>query len=197
LELLAMSALCLGLLYAVQGWVLKPFQIPSESMEPTLLVGDRVLVNRIAARMHAPRPGQVVVFYPPARAEAAPDRRCSRPGQGADSDQMCGAATDDAVARDTPYIKRLVAVGGDTISMAGGHLTRNGKRVAEPYARACTLPGICDFPRPITVPAGQFFLLGDNRGDSNDSRFWGSVSREQILGRAFVKFWPPSHVARL
>lgn len=196
LETCVMLALCLGTVYAVQQWLIKPYAIPSESMVPTLQVGDRVLVNRISGHWSHPQPGQIVVFYPPAGAEASPTM-CADPDQGMGSQQPCGRPVGKPVIN-TPYIKRIVAVAGDTVAIDGGHLIRNGRRVSEPYIRACpTDPDFCDFPKPVTVPAGHVFVMGDNRGDSNDSRFWGAVPVRNIVGRAALGIWPPKHTGRL
>jgi signal peptidase I len=85
----------------------------------------------------------------------------------------------------------VVAVGGDTIALRDGHTIRNGRRAPEPFAAPCGGGSGCDFPRAIRVPAGSVFLLGDNRGGSLDSRFWGPVPVSWVIGEAVAGYWPP------
>ena len=186
-ELVVIVAVALGLALGIQAFLVKPYRIPSESMVPTLEIGQRVLVNRIGARFSGPEVGEVTVFHPPAGSET----------------NQCGAAQDDgqACARPTEgrsevnFIKRVVAGPGDRISIDDGHVVLNGRRQGEPYARfeGCS-NGDCDFPREITVPPGHYFMMGDNRGASDDSRFWGPVPRAWIIGGAFATYWPPDRI---
>lgn len=195
-ELAFMVVCFMGMLFVVQNFLVKPFRIPSESMVPTLQVGDRVLVNRLADRWSDPQVGQVVVFYPPAGAEMSPTR-CGNSEEGFSTAKVCGRPAGDPV-KQMPYIKRVVAVGGDTVAVRGGRLIRNGKAVQERYAQLCPDgPAFCDFPEPVKVPAGHLFMMGDNRGHSNDSRFWGPVPRSYVIGRAAVNFWPVPRVRAL
>ena len=85
---------------------------------------------------------------------------------------------------------------GSTIS--GGHVVRNGKRQKDGFIAAVRRAATgCDFPRPITIPAGHWFMMGDNRGESDDSRFWGPVPRKWIIGGAFATYWPPNRIGLL
>jgi signal peptidase I len=193
-ELVTLVAVALFLALAVQAYAVKPYRIPSRSMEPTLTVGQRVLVNRLSHRLGStPHVGDIVVFNPPV---GAGDEHCGASGQGEGTQTPCGHAVPTR-SGDT-YIKRVVAVGGDTISIQDGHAIRNGKRAVEPFIAPCSsFGGDCTFPRPITVPKGYVFVMGDNRGESDDSRFWGPVPVSWVIGRARVTYWPPDRVGTL
>jgi signal peptidase I len=181
-------ALALGLALAIQAWLVKPYQIPSQSMEPTLDVGQRVLVNRFQYHFGDPGIGDIVVFHPPAGADLGtecgaphgPQEACSRPTK-AESEQN--------------FIKRIVAGPGDTLAVRNGHPVVNGvEKADEPFTLPCGNGGACNLPKPITIPADHYFMMGDNRGASDDSRFWGPVPREWIIGKAFATYWPPDRV---
>jgi signal peptidase I len=148
------------------------YRVPSGSMEPTYPLGEHIEVE--AAE---PKLGDVVVFHPP---EGATELRCgsSQPSPG-------GAPCDKPVSTeetDVKFLKRIVAGPGDTIKIIEGHVIRDGEREADSYIRPC--PGVaeCNFPVQVTVPSGEWYLLGDNRGESDDSRFWGPVPTAWILG---------------
>lgn len=194
LELAVIVAVALGLALAIQAFVIKPYRIPSGSMLPTLRVGERVLVSRVGHRLGGnPKLGDVIVFHPPA---GAVDDTCGdrdrRPGQACDRPTGGHAGT--------TYIKRVVGLPGDTLAIRGGRVVRNGQREADgPLGRTCREAGGtgCTFPTPIEVPAGHFFVMGDNRGESDDSRYWGPVPRAWIVGRAVAAYWPPKRVGAL
>lgn len=181
----------LGLALGIQAFLVKPYRIPSESMVPTLEVGQRVLVNRIGARFTTPKVGEVVVFHPPTGAEL--DNTCG--GGPPPEGQVCGRPTGEKA--DVNFIKRVVAGPGDRIALQDGHVILNGKRQAEPFARPCESGEGCSFPRELTVPADHYFMMGDNRGASDDSRFWGPVPRDWIIGGAFATYWPPKRIGLL
>jgi signal peptidase I len=191
-ELIFLVAVALSLALAVQAYAVKPYRIPSGSMEPTLRIGDRVLVDRAGHRLGAqPELGDIVVFHPPAGAEAEPPRCGAAGGTG----EPCGRPT--AKASDQTFIKRVVALAGDTVAIRDGHVIRNGRRAAEPFAADCGGVDGCDLPDAITVPPGEVYLMGDNRGNSLDSRFWGPVPIDWVIGEARAAYWPPSHVGPL
>ena len=184
-------ALALGLALAIQAWVVKPYQIPSQSMEPTLDVGQRVLVNRFLYHLTDPSIGDIVVFHPPAGADRgtecgvihSPEQACPRPTVGR-SDQN--------------FIKRIVAGPGDTLSVRDGHPVVNGvEKTDEPYTVPCGSAGACNLPKTIKIPADHYFMMGDNRGASDDSRFWGPVPIDWIIGKAFATYWPPDRIGTL
>jgi signal peptidase I len=196
LELVFIVAIALGLALAIQALVVKPYRIPSGSMEPTLAVGERVLVNRIGDDFGAPGVGDIVVFHPPHGADIS---ECGVAGQG---QFYSGPQSRYPCSRPTPtrsnqnFIKRVVGLPGDRIAVHDGHVVRNGVEQKEPFARACGSGSDCNL-KQITVPAGEFFMMGDNRGDSDDSRYWGPVPRGWIIGGAFASYWPPKHVGLL
>ncbi len=184
-------ALALGLALAIQAWLIKPYQIPSGSMEPTLDIGQRVLVNRFIYHLNDPSKGDIVVFHPPVGADNGtecgvqpkPGEPCPRPTK-AESDQN--------------FIKRIVAGPGDTLAVRNGHPVVNGvEKTDEPYINPCGTAAACDMPRPITIPPDYYFMMGDNRGASDDSRFWGPVPRDWIIGEAFATYWPPDRIGTL
>ncbi|HEY3020035.1 MAG TPA: signal peptidase I [Solirubrobacteraceae bacterium] len=189
IELVVIIAVAIGLALGIQAFLVKPYRIPSESMEPTLDVGQRVLVNRVGGRLSDPSVGDIVVFHPPA---------------GADTNQ-CGAPkpTDQACSRPVPqrskvnFIKRVVAGPGDRIRILNGHVIRNGKREKDGYIRPCSPGDDCTLQREITIPKGMWFMMGDNRGASDDSRFWGPVPKKWIIGGAFATYWPPKRIGLL
>ncbi len=157
------------------GTLLGVYRIPSESMAPTLTAGDRVPVET-----GKPRLGEIVVFHPP---EGAAEEKCGSGTSSAPGGAPCskpGKIEDSNVK----FIKRIVAGPGDTIKVVEGHVIRNGKRVADRYIRPC--PGVaeCNFPVAIKVPEGDWYLLGDNRGESDDSRFWWPVPTSWVIGVA-------------
>ena len=124
-------AVALGLALAIQAWVVKPYQIPSGSMEPTLDVGQRVLVNRFVYHLHEPQTGDIVVFHPPEGAETAAE--C---GVDVSGSEPCPKPTPEESSQ--TFIKRVVAVGGDTLSIKEGHPVVNGKeKTGESYIRPC------------------------------------------------------------
>jgi len=184
-------ALALGLALGIQAWLVKPYQIPSGSMEPTLDVGQRVLVNRFVYHLHEPKIGNIVVFHPPEGAETAAE--C---GKSVPPTEPCPEAT--PVESSQNFIKRVVAVGGDTLSIKGGHPVVNGvEKADEPYIRPCGDFSVCNMPKTITIPKGFFFMMGDNRGESDDSRYWGPVPKSWIIGEAFATYWPPDRIGTL
>jgi signal peptidase I len=195
-ELIVIVAVALGLALGLEAFIVKPYKIPSGSMEPTLIEGQRVLANRIAMDFSEPHVGGIYVFHPPAGAKqqecgptphvvklgAAP---CSRPVPRKSSET---------------FIKRAVAGPGDEIYVTEGHVFRRAagasRFVAEKdsYIKACGSSPECNFPTPIRIPAGHWFMMGDNRGNSDDSRFWGPVPTSWIVGQAIATYWPPDRI---
>ncbi|MGN6378253.1 MAG: signal peptidase I [Gaiellales bacterium] len=180
-ELILILAVAFGLAYLVQGWVVKPYRIPSVSMEPTLQVGDMVLVNRFIYRVHPPRRGDIVVFHPP----------------GTGQTPVRGARTEASVN----FIKRIIGLPGETIQIVRGTVLicaaphRACHALHEPYVMAHRYPG--DNYGPYTVPKGDYFVMGDNRGNSDDSRVWGPLPRKNIIGEAFLIYWPLNRIGTL
>ena len=172
-EIVLILAAALGLWYVTNGWIVKPYRIPSASMEPTLQIGDRVLVSRFIYRLHDPRRGDVIVFHPP----------------GHDDTAVKGADTEASVY----YIKRIIGLPGETVMGRDGHVSictapYVGCHVLEePYLTQAATSS--DFG-PVRIPNDQYFMMGDNRAISDDSRDWGTLPRSYIIGEAFATYWP-------
>ena len=190
LETVLLLAVAIVLALTLQAYAVKPYRIPSGSMEPTLHVGDRVLVNRFAHRVlgGGVGVGDIVVFHPPAGADPA-QPVCGARNEGDGTGTPCGRPT--AARSSQSFIKRVVAVGGDRLAIRNGQVIRNGRPADERFAEACAIGDErCTFPHAITVPHGYVFLMGDNRGNSDDSRFWGPVPESWVIGKAFATYWP-------
>lgn len=147
----------------IKTYVVQAFKIPSASMETTLMVGDRVVVNKLSYRTHDVNRGDVVVFRRPPWAPSGPDE----PAQ---------------------LIKRVIGLPGDTVEVRDGNVYIDGKRLDEPYLEEGTPTLGMDVP--FKVPEGQIWVMGDNRLNSGDSRVFGSVDIDTIIGRAFFIIWP-------
>ena len=154
IELVTIVAVALGLALGIQAFLVKPFRIPSESMVPTLQIGQRVLVDRISKHFTDYNRGDILVFKPPAGADTTTLRRPALRDELA-----CPTPTKER--SDTNFIKRVVAVGGDRIKVLGGHVYLNGKRQKEPFARFSDSCDICNLPDEITRAQG--LLLHDGR----------------------------------
>ena len=192
IELVVTVAVAVALALLIQAFIVKPYRIPSPSMVPTLDVGQRVLTNRLVDK---PSIGDIVVFHPPHGADID-DGVCGNPNQGAGHSQPCGVPTPRE--SNQTFIKRVVAGPGDTVAIINGHVYRNGVPEKDPYIIQCS-PGSssCNFPTPIKVPPGDYFMMGDNRPDSEDSRYWGPVPDKWIIGVAFFTYWPPDRIGFL
>jgi signal peptidase I len=196
LEYVVVVAVALGLALFVQALLIKPYRIPSGSMEPTLSIGERVIVDRIGNRFSTPGVGDIVVFHPPHGADV---NACGKAGEGPFYD---GPASHRPCDQPTPkrsgqnFIKRVVGLPGDRIAVHDGYVVRNGVQQREPYIRPCGNGPDCNL-QAITVPKGEYFMMGDNRGESDDSRYWGPVPRGWIIGGAFMSYWPPKDMGLL
>jgi signal peptidase I len=161
-------------------------------MEPTLDVGQRVLVNRFIYHFKDPQIGDIVVFHPPKGADGA-GAQCGTPAKDG---EPCSLPTEGESSQN--FIKRIVAEPGDTLSVKEGHPVVNGvEKKDEPYINPCGSSDVCNMPKTITIPPDMYFMMGDNRGASDDSRFWGPVPRDWIIGEAFATYWPPDRVGTL
>jgi signal peptidase I len=168
----------IAIVLAIKAWVVNPYRIPSSSMEPTLhcakpgsdceaRFSDRVLACRFCYRLWSPKRGDIIVFHTPPLAAV-----------------RCGAGG--------TFVKRLIGLPGDTWEERSGYVYIDGKRLNEPYVR----PDRRD-PRtiaPIKIQPGHYFMMGDNRNSSCDSRAWGSVPHANLIGKVFATYWPPSRV---
>jgi signal peptidase I len=154
--------------FVVRGFVLQSFWIPSGSMEPTLQIKDRVLVNRLAYKAHPIHRGDVVVFARP-------------PGISSDPNVK-------------DLIKRVIGLPGETIEFSEDRVLVDGRLLNEPYLPAGVPTRAKKLGPKIVVPQGQILVLGDNRENSNDGRFFGPIDKKLVVGRAFVMVWPFKHV---
>jgi signal peptidase I len=196
LELAAIAAIAVMFALGIQAYLVKPYKIPSGSMEPTLKVGQRILVNRIGLSLNGPHVGEVVVFHPPlyARAQTCGPKQYVVTPNGAPCDQTYSKESSET------FVKRVVAGPGDVIYISEGHVYRKAAgtsrfiRERDPYIAPCGGVRECDFPKPIKIPPGHWFMMGDNRGESDDSRFWGPVPAGWMVGGAFATYWPPDHI---
>ena len=154
--------LALGLAFFIRTFVAEPRYIPSESMIPTLEIGDRLIIEKLSYYANLPHRGDIVVFAPPPQLQA----------QGYQEDQA--------------FIKRVIGLPGDTVSVQNGRVFVNQKLLTEAY--------IAEPPNypisPIVVPPAQLFVMGDNRNNSNDSHIWGFLPKANIVGHACFRFWP-------
>jgi signal peptidase I len=196
LELVVIVGLALGLAIAIQAFLVKPYRIPSGSMLPTLHINQRILVDRIGNDFSSPQIGNIYVFHPPKNYADG----CTDPDEGENSDGHMYARP-CAIAEPQPstqtFVKRVVAVPGDRLSIRDSDVILDGRRERAPYIAPCGDTGSCNFPGTITVPAGEYYMMGDNRGESDDSRFWGPVRSSWIIGRAFFTYWPPDRIGTL
>jgi signal peptidase I len=145
----------------IRTFVVQTFFIPSASMEPTLMIGDRILVDKISYHLHAVHRGDIVVFATPPGEDAGPDVK--------------------------DLVKRVIGLPGETISSAGGQVVINGKPLKEPWLVPGTVTAGITTRK---IPAGEYFVMGDNRSDSSDSRVFGPIHKNLIVGRVVVKIWP-------
>jgi signal peptidase I len=195
-ELLLIVVVAVGLALAVQAFLVKPYRIPSASMEPTLHINQRILVDRLATTLgSSPKIGEIIVFHPP-----ADYGECADPNQGDDVSGQSDAQACDVAQRKpakVTFVKRVVGLPGDRLSIRNGLVYRNGKREASSFTIPCDGDASCNFPRSIVVPKGDYYMMGDNRPDSDDSRFWGPVPRAWLIGKVFFSYWPPDRIGTL
>jgi signal peptidase I len=174
-DLLLTLVVAVLIAYGVQRFVVKPYRIPSQSMESTLHVGDRVLAVRFLYRFENPHRGEIVIFHPN--------------GEG---DQALNIPHVASVT----FIKRLIGMPGDWVRGRQGHVQickgpdgQGCRTLIEPYVSSPQ-----DEFAAIHVPAGHYFMMGDNRANSDDSRDWGTITKSQMIGEAFAIYWPPDRI---
>lgn len=171
LEWVAVIGGALVVALVVKTFFVQAFWIPSPSMEPTLTQGDRVLVNKLADSIDDLNRGDVIVFRRPENGD--------------------GAHVESDIK---DLIKRVIGLPGDRIETRAGVVYVNGERLDEGYLAQGTTTGEMD---PVTVPEGHVFVMGDNRGNSHDSRIFGPVPGDNIIGRAFALVWPLNRIGSL
>ena len=189
-ETVVLVALAVLLAVVFKTFLVAAFYIPSGSMEPTLNISDRVLVEKVSYRFGDIEHGDVVVFVHEDQGlePAGP----SNPIAGFFSG--LGQAIGVVPPSDRDFIKRVVGLPGDTINCQGGKLVRNGQPVAEDYLDPGTETQSCT---RTTVGLGELFVMGDNRSNSQDSRAFGPIKEDDVVGRAFVRIWPLNHTGWL
>ena len=187
LPLLVLAAVVVTLV--VKALLAQAFYIPSGSMEPQLHVNDRVVVSRTAYRLHDPNRGDIVVFPSPI---AEPEHHGLV--DGVVDDVLDALAVGDR--GDDELIKRVIGLPGEEVEARDGHVLIDGRVLREPYLPAGVRTE--DFG-PVEVPKGRVFVMGDNRGNSHDSRFSdiGTIDIDDLVGRAIARVWPPSRTAFL
>jgi signal peptidase I len=195
-ELVATVGVAVGLALLIQAFLVKPYRVPSGSMLPTLAINQRILANRTDT---SPGLGNVVVFHPPHGADLGADQCADHHGGFSADGATLAAPCDRPLASESSqtFVKRVVGLPGDVLRIVGGHVIRNGKRESDAYISACGEAVECTFSRSIRVPAGDDYMMGDNRGDSDDSRYWGPVPQRYIIGVAFFTYWPPGRIGVL
>jgi signal peptidase I len=167
-----------AIVIGIKAWVVNPYRIPSSSMEPTLHCAkpgqgclahfsDRVLACRFCYHLHKPHRGDIVVFNTPPTAQ-----------------QMCGEGG--------TFVKRLIGLPGETVSERNGDVYIDGRKLDEPYVEADRRDHRTD---TWHVPKGGYFMMGDNRASSCDSRSWGAVPRKDLIGEVFAVYWPPNRIS--
>jgi signal peptidase I len=189
-------AVAVGLALLIQAFVVKPYRVPTGSMLPTLAIDQRILANRMDTH---PGIGDVVVFHPPHGADLATGQ-CANRRQGFTADGSALAQPCDrplASESAQTFVKRVVGLPGDALRIIDGHVIRNGKREPDAYIAACGGAAECTLPRSIRVPDGDYYMMGDNRGDSDDSRYWGPVPQRYVVGVALATYWPPDRIGVL
>jgi signal peptidase I len=187
-ELVLTLVVAVAIALAAQAYVVKPYRVPTASMVPTLEPGDRVLADRMTLRFRDPERGDIVVFHPP----ACPDPISNN---GVCDTNLISKRTG---VSDQTFIKRVIGLPGERVFSRNGKVyiqKPNGEPVplSEPYVNGQET----NIPTPVTVPKGYYYMLGDNRGDSEDSRVWGPEPREDILGIARVRYWPVDRIGIL
>ncbi|MFZ0040659.1 MAG: signal peptidase I [Solirubrobacteraceae bacterium] len=161
------------------GSDLKTYKADSPAMSPAIKLGSSFVEDPGAYRNAGPKVGDIVVFHPPTAPQGYPT--CADPHQGLSSQSVCSVAASQESSE--LIVKRVVAVPGDRISIVNGRLIRNGKPETGYQVTPCSNTAACDLPRQVVIPPGDYFMLGDNRGVSSDSRFFGPVPRSWIVGK--------------
>jgi signal peptidase I len=161
--------IALILAFLIRVFIAEPRYIPSDSMFPTLLEGDRLVVEKVSYRFHSPVRKDIIVFSPPIQLQM----------QGYEQNQA--------------FIKRVIATSGQTVAVQNGVVYVDNQPLVENYIAEYPTYNL----EPVTVPEGTLFVMGDNRNNSNDSHIWGFLPKEDIIGRAVFRFWPLSRFGKM
>ncbi len=171
IEWIVLIASALVIALVVKAFLFQAFYIPSDSMVPTLKTNDRVIVNKLSYHMHPVHRGDVIVFTTPKDADGKPV---------------------DPTIKD--LVKRVIALPGETVSEKNGHVLVNGKAIDESYLPAGTVSDCTQFKADCfpsgPLPADRYWVMGDNRAGSRDSRSFGAIKKSEIVGRVFLRIWP-------
>ena len=162
-------AIALIVSFLIRVAIAEPRYIPSESMFPTLEIGDRVIVEKVSYRFSDIHHGDIIVFRSPPQL------------------QELGYEANQA------FIKRAIAYGGDTVAVTNGTVYVNDRPLAENYIAQLPQYDLL----PVTIPEGQLFVMGDNRNNSNDSHIWGFLPQNKVIGHAVFRFWPLSRIGKV
>jgi signal peptidase I len=165
----------------IKTFVAQAFYIPSGSMLPQLQVDDRIVVSKLSYRLHDPRRGDIVVFDSPTPAPPDTATFVEKVVRG------LGQAIGIGAPSTHEFVKRVLALPGESVEGRLGHVYVNGRLVVEPYLPPNVTTS--DFA-PVNVPAGHLWVMGDNRGNSADSRVFGPIREDKVVGRAVVRVWP-------
>lgn len=168
-ENLILITIALVLAFFIRTFIAEPRYIPSNSMLPTLHIGDRLVVEKISYRFNSPKFGDIVVFQPPPKLQSR------------------------GYSKDQAFIKRIIGTPGDTLKIDNGKVYLNGNILQEDYIKE---PPSKPYPL-VEVPPNQYFMMGDNRNDSNDSRYWDFLPRQNMIGKAIFRFWPPGRIGTI
>jgi signal peptidase I len=183
-------AIAVAVAVLLRAFVAQAYYIPSASMEPTLDINDRVVVSRISYDLHSVHRGDIVVFRAPRGVLPEP-----REPHNLFLRWVRGVGATLGIVEDhTVLIKRVIGLPGDTVEAREGRVYVDGKLLLEPYLRPGTLTSSFG---PIMVPPGHVWVMGDNRGDSEDSRVFGPIPIKSIIGRAIWRVWPPQRLGFL
>lgn len=195
---LAKTFVTAGILaFGIRTFVAEARYIPSSSMEPTLQINDRLIIEKVSYRFQEPQRGDIVVFNAPTTAA------------------ICSGSLSAPAPKDA-FIKRIVGLPGDTVEFKDAQVFINGKKFVEPYivqdgntlvssqtlvpinsvfvANASSSIDPLETPLKLTIPTSSYLVMGDNRNNSCDSRYWGFVPKKDLIGKALVKFWPFTRV---
>lgn len=193
-ELPVLIVIAFAIALIIKTFLLQAFYIPSASMEPTLLIGDRVLVEKVGYRFGSPDRGDVVVFEKDLAILADPSANGDDTPFYVDIGNAFKSLFGFPTGSSQDFIKRVIAVGGDTVEGRENQVMVNGEPIDELYLPEGT--STTDFG-PVDVAQGEIFVMGDNRSNSDDSRNFGPVSEDKVVGRAFVLIWPPADIGGL
>ncbi|OGV97487.1 signal peptidase I [Microgenomates group bacterium RBG_16_45_19] len=174
LDIIETVVIALSIFLIVYLFLMQPHQVNGDSMIPNFHHGEYLLTDKISYKFNQPKRGDVVVFRSP------PQAQCPE-GAGCD------------------FIKRVIGLPGDTVTITNNHVVVNNQPLDETYIGAAieTRPGAYMANGPVTIPTGQYFVLGDNRPHSSDSRTWGPVEMGNIVGHVFFRYWPLNRIGQL